>query len=108
MKLTPAVLASLQPGVPLTELTAVQLAEKGITSVEDISAATELRRVDLRGNQLKNAETINGLRYCTGVSWLHLGENGYGEVCPPGTVLEKLSGLRGALRDLLSEFRIIV
>jgi hypothetical protein len=97
MKLTPALLSSLQPGQPLSSLKAVELPERGFTSVEDISAATDLRRIDLHGNRLRNAEAINGLRYCTGITWLHLGSNEYANVCPPGNVLEKMSGLRGGV-----------
>ncbi|KAI9034458.1 hypothetical protein DFJ74DRAFT_700837 [Hyaloraphidium curvatum] len=95
MKLTPATLSALQDTPQaLSELTSICLPDRGITSIEDISAATDLRKVDLHGNSLKNADSLAGLRYCTGITWLHLAGNDYGNVCPPGTVLEKMRGLK--------------
>lgn len=94
MKLTPATLSSEVENVK--EAKSINLTQKGITHIDDISFCVNLTKLDLSKNDLKNEESLNGLKYCKSLTWLSLAKN---ELSGFSYVME-LSNLAGIERKL--------
>lgn len=73
MKVTPAWLSSRYPNV--SETTSLDLANLEISSVEDISFCISCRKIDLSKNKLCHGEALNGLQFCSSITWVNLSHN---------------------------------
>ena len=68
MKLTPSLLSQWFPGA-LSDMRALDIKDKEISHIEDISMCTQLARIDLAKNALRHADSLSGLRYCQDIKW---------------------------------------
>ncbi|KAJ3330540.1 hypothetical protein HDU76_005442 [Blyttiomyces sp. JEL0837] len=69
----------------LMDATAGNCAKMSIRSIDDISPAISLRKLDLSNNRLSNPDSLAGLADCRSLTWLNLS----------GNQLESLEGLQG-------------
>ncbi|TPX64222.1 hypothetical protein SpCBS45565_g06045 [Spizellomyces sp. 'palustris'] len=75
MKLTPAILASRNPGSALSAVVNANCSDLGISHIEDISAAVNLHKLDLSKNAIKKADALSGIKYNKEITWLNLSGN---------------------------------
>jgi len=73
MKLTPAYLSSNYENI--TEQKSIDLHNRNISHIEDISFCVNLRKLDLSNNCLRSGESLSGLKYCKSLTWLNLSYN---------------------------------
>lgn len=76
MKLTARTLADAVEK-PANKITAASLKDKGITQIDDMTECSQLRKLDLTGNQLSTVDSLKGLRdVATSLVYLNLSNNG--------------------------------
>lgn len=94
MKLTPAFLSSHVKDA----LEAKSFALKGlkIKHIDDISYCVNMQRLDLSENELKSADSLSGLKYCKGISWISVARNQLSDI----SLLCDLAKLQGKQVDL--------
>lgn len=80
MKLTPADVARLTPDLQIQEIKSLDLSDRSISQIDDISCCVGLHRLDLSGNELASVESIAGIQYNKGLTWLSLAKNHLSDV----------------------------
>lgn len=75
MKLTPATVSQLHPGVPIQEIVEGKFSALDISHIDDISACIGLRKIDLSQNKLASNEALTGIQYNKGMTYLNLAKN---------------------------------
>lgn len=73
MKLTPAFLASHVKDA--SEAKSFTLKGLKIRHIDDISYCVNMQRLDLSQNELRNPESLSGLKYCKDISWISVAHN---------------------------------
>ena len=95
MKLTPAyIYSTISDSSTARSLT---LRSKSITHIDDISFCVNLVRLDLGENGLKSGESLSGLKYCKGITWISVAKNQLKDI----TYLSELKNLQGNNRSSL-------
>ncbi|KAJ1652428.1 hypothetical protein IWQ61_007234 [Dispira simplex] len=74
MKLTPAILSEWS-SAPISEVKALQLARRNISSVDDLSFCIELRKLDISHNALSHEQATAGLAELKTLTWLNISNN---------------------------------
>lgn len=97
-KLTASLLSSLVENA--REAKQIDLKEKEISHVEDISHCFNLTRLDLSKNKLGNAESLNGLRHVSSLTWLNLSGNALDDLGDHLSLLTKLTVLNVSHNEL--------
>ena len=93
MKLTPAYISSTIPDASSTRT--LTLRSKSIAHIDDISFCVNLVRLDLGENGLKSGESLSGLKYCKGLTWVSVAKNQLKDI----TYLTELKNLQGNFRN---------
>ncbi|OZJ03454.1 hypothetical protein BZG36_02734 [Bifiguratus adelaidae] len=81
----------LKTATPLPQLPELNFANSDISHIDDISACTNLRKLNLSNNKLKSPDALSGLQYLTELTTLNLSGNAL-ESCEG---LQKLKTLFG-------------
>lgn len=81
MKLTPAALSELHEQ-RLPDIKVLNMSDKSITSIEDISCCVQMHKLDLSKNLLKTQDSLRGLRYCKELTWINLAHNSLTTIDP--------------------------
>jgi len=74
MKLTPALVSKLFE-TPMADLTSLDMSNKEISHIDDISACISLRKLNLAKNAIKSSDALSGLQYLPDLTWLNLSNN---------------------------------
>ncbi|KAI9298078.1 L domain-like protein [Neoconidiobolus thromboides FSU 785] len=74
MRLTPAILSSFI-SESLQDVKKIELKDKEINHVDDISCCIKLNRIDLSSNQFRTGQQLIGLQYCESLTFLNLSNN---------------------------------
>ncbi|KAF9923533.1 hypothetical protein FBU30_006433 [Linnemannia zychae] len=75
MKLTPAIIASQAAGADLQQLKDLNMSNKEINHIEDISVCVNLHKLILSNNKLSSTDSIAGLQYLPSLTLLNLSGN---------------------------------
>lgn len=75
MKLTPLYLSSQTNNQPLPEVISLDLVDRDISHIEDISICINLHKLNLSKNRLKHPDSLSGLAYCKELTLLNVSEN---------------------------------
>ncbi|KAI9209618.1 uncharacterized protein BJ171DRAFT_453769 [Polychytrium aggregatum] len=75
MRLTPANLGDRCPGQNLRDVKDINCSGMGITHIDDISFAVNLRKLDLSENDIRHADALSGIKYNMALSYLTLKGN---------------------------------
>jgi Leucine-rich repeat (LRR) protein len=93
MKLTPALISNLFE-TPMADLTSLDMSNKEVSHIDDISACICLRKLNLAKNVIKSSDALSGLQYLPELTWLNLSNNS----------LENFEGLQ-KLKSLFGKFQ---
>lgn len=74
MKLSSAILSDWCQKQP-PEITEADASKRGISTVEDLSQCTSLRKLNLSKNELGGKHPLAGLHKLSSLTWLNLSEN---------------------------------
>lgn len=74
MKLTPALIAEIT-GETIQEIKSLDVSNKQITHIDDISVCVALKKLDLSKNSLESKESLSGIQYSKGLTMLNLSHN---------------------------------
>jgi Leucine-rich repeat (LRR) protein len=92
MKLTPALISNLFE-TPMADLTNLDMSNKEVSHIDDISGCVSLRKLNLAKNTIKNSDALSGLQYLPDLTWLNLSNNSLENF----EGLQKLKSLHGKL-----------
>jgi Leucine-rich repeat (LRR) protein len=95
MKLTPAYISSTIPDA--STIRSLSFPSKSIAHIEDISFCVNLVRLDLSENVLKSGESLSGLKYCKGITWISVAKNQLTDIYNL-TELKNLQGKQNILK----------
>ncbi|RUS14510.1 hypothetical protein BC937DRAFT_93703 [Endogone sp. FLAS-F59071] len=94
MKLTPALISNLVK-TQIPDIKDLDVSNKQISHIEDISACVSLRKLNLSNNDIKSPDALSGIQYLDELTLLNLSGNRL-ESCEG---VQKLSGLFGRQKE---------
>jgi Leucine-rich repeat (LRR) protein len=74
MKLTPALISTLFE-TPMADLTSLDMSNKEVSHIDDISGCISLRKLNLAKNAIRSSDALSGLQYLPDLTWLNLSNN---------------------------------